>query len=192
MKPILQKNLFTALSLLPFSLADVRADTFRIDERHTFPSFEISHLGFSTQRGRFDKTSGTVTLDAERKTGSVQISLEAASIDTGLPELEDKLRSGDFFNTAQYPTITYQADTVEYLGDKPTRVIGNLSLLGVTRPLTLTIEHYQCGFHPLYLKTVCGVDASGTLKRSEFGMKAFLPMIGDDVKIIIQAEGFKQ
>lgn len=180
------------LFTLPWLVGAAYADTFSLDERHTFPGFEISHLGYSTQRGRFDKTSGSVTLDAERKTGSVQISIEAASIDTGLGELEDKLRSSDFFNSSQYPTITYQADTVEFLGDKPYRIPGRLTLLGITRPVTLSIDHYQCGFHPLYLKTVCGVDASGSLKRSDFGMKAFLPLVGDEVRLVIQAEGFKQ
>jgi len=186
------KTLSILLSTLPWVIGAAHADSFRIDERHTFPGFEISHLGFSTQRGRFDKTSGSVTLDADRKTGSVQVTIDAASIDTGLSELEDKLRSSDFFNTAQYPTITYQADSVEFLGDKPYRIPGQLTLLGITRPLTLSIDHYQCGFHPLYLKTVCGVDASGTLKRSDFGMNAFLPLVGDEVRIVIQVEGFKQ
>ncbi|MGI9211784.1 MAG: YceI family protein, partial [Methylococcaceae bacterium] len=151
------------LPLCPLIMGVARADTFILDERHTFPSFEVSHLGFSTQRGRFDKTTGSVLLDTERKTGSMQVTIHSASIDTGLTELEDKLRSTDFFNTAQFPEISYQADKIEFVGDQPKTVSGNLTLLGVTRPLILTIDHYQCGFHPIYLKTVCGVDVSGTL-----------------------------
>lgn len=189
----LVKNVFSIILPLFSALVSVaQADSFILDERHTFPSFEVSHLGFSTQRGRFDKTSGSVRLDTDTKTGSVQVSIQSASIDTGLAELEDKLRSSDFFNTAQYPEITYQSDRIEFTGDQPKTVFGNLTLLGITRPLILTIDQYQCGFHPIYLKTVCGVNVSGTLKRSDFGMKAFLPMIGDEVRLLIQAEAFRQ
>ncbi len=186
------KKLLTSILLLTGCGIDAMADTYTIDERHTFPGFEISHLGFSTQRGRFDKTSGTVTLDTDKKTGTVQITIDAKSIDTGLPALEDKLRSAEFFNTDQYPTISYRSDIVEYAGEEPYKVRGELTLLGVTKPLTLTIDHYHCGLHPMYMKTVCGINATGLIKRSEFGMNSFLPMIGDDVKIVIQAEGFRQ
>ena len=178
--------------LLAAGIGESLADTYQIDERHTFPAFEISHLGFSVQRGRFNKTSGTVMLDSEKKSGSVAVNIDANSIDTGLSELEEKLKSDDFFNVKTFPVITYHSDSVEFSGEQPVRVMGALTLLGVTRPLNLSIEHYLCGFHPIYMKTVCGINATGTLKRSDFGMTAFSPLIGDEVKIVVQAEGFRQ
>ena len=170
----------------------VSADSFVIDERHTFPSFEISHIGFSTQRGRFDKTTGTVSLDTEKRTGSIRIVIDAGSIDTGLQELEDRLKKDDFFNTANYPTVTYNADKVFFEGEKPVRAEGELTLLGVVKPLSLNIGHFHCGTHPISKKEVCGADATATIKRSDFGMSAFLPVVGDEVKILVQVEGFKQ
>lgn len=168
------------------------ADQFVIDPRHTFPSFEISHIGFSTQRGRFDKTTGTISLDTKNKTGQINISIEANSIDTGLAELEDRLKKDDFFNTGKYPTITYVADTLIFDGEKPVRADGKLTLLGITKPVSLDIGHFQCGIHPINKKSVCGADAVGQIKRSDFGMTAFLPAVGDEVKLFIQVEGFKE
>lgn len=168
------------------------ADQFVIDPRHTFPSFEISHIGFSTQRGRFDNTTGTISLDTKNKTGQINISIEANSIDTGLAELEDRLKKEDFFNTGKYPTITYISDTLIFDGEKPTRADGKLTLLGITKPVSLDIRHFQCGIHPISKKSVCGADAVGQIKRSDFGMTAFLPAVGDEVKLFIQVEGFKE
>jgi polyisoprenoid-binding protein YceI len=167
------------------------ADSFTIDERHTFPSFEISHIGFSTQRGRFDKTTGNIQLDALKKTGGIHVVIDADSIDTGLTELEERLKKDDFFNTAKYPTITYDADRIAFEGDKPVRAEGTLTLLGVSKPVALAIGHFHCGVHPISKKNVCGADAAGTIRRSDFGMNAFLPAVGDEVKLLIQVEGFK-
>ena len=186
-RPSLRPAVF--LLALP-SLAS--ADAFTIDPRHTFPSFEVSHIGFSTQRGRFDKTSGTIVLDPGKKTGAIHVVIDADSIDTGLAELEERLKKEDFFNTAKYPSITYEADRLVFEGDKPVRAEGTLTLRGVSRPLNLEIRHFQCGVHPISRKDVCGADAAGTIKRSEFGVNAFLPAIGDEVKILIQVEGFKE
>jgi polyisoprenoid-binding protein YceI len=179
-----------AAALLAFPLL-AAADSFIIDERHTFPSFEISHIGFSTQRGRFDKTTGKVQIDTQKKTGSIRIAIDANSIDTGLPELEDRLKKEDFFNTAKFPTINYEADKLVFDGDKPVKAEGTLTLLGVGKPVALDIRHFHCGVHPISKKNVCGADAVGAIKRSDFGMNAFLPAVGDEVKILIQVEGFK-
>lgn len=180
----------TAVFLLTFPIL-ATADSFTIDERHTFPSFEVSHIGFSTQRGRFDKTSGNITLDPEKKTGAIHVIIDANSIDTGLAELEERLKKEDFFNTAKHPAITYEADRIVFEGGKPVRAEGTLTLLGVSRPVDLEIRHFHCGVHPISRKNVCGADAAGTIKRSDFGLNAFLPAIGDEVRILIQVEGFK-
>lgn len=187
-KNAISPTLAAALLAIPVLAA---ADSYTIDERHTFPSFEISHIGFSTQRGRFDKTTGKIQLDAQKKTGSIDIAIDANSIDTGLAELEDKLRKEEFFNTAKYPTITYKSDRLVFDGDRPAKAEGTLTLLGVSKPVALDIRHFRCAVHPINKKNVCGADAVGSIKRSDFGMNAFLPAVGDDVKILIQVEAFR-
>jgi len=167
------------------------ADSYTIDSRHTFPSFEVSHIGFSTQRGRFDQTSGKISLDEKAKKGSIEVNIVADSIDTGLKELEDKLKSAEFFNTAQFPSISFKSDQLKFSGNAPVAAEGSLTLLGVEKPLKLTIDHFHCGVHPMNKRTVCGADASGVIKRSDFGLKAFIPAVGDEVTIKIQVEAFK-
>lgn len=182
-------SLATALCL---SLAgNAMAETYTIDSKHTFPSFEVSHIGFSTQRGRFDRSSGKISLDEKAKTGSIEVTIEADSIDTGLKDLEDKLKSAEFFNSAKHPAITFKSEKLEFSGETPVAAEGSLTLLGVSKPLRLSIDHFHCGVHPINKRNVCGADASGLIKRSDFGLSAFLPAIGDEVKIKIQVEAFK-
>lgn len=174
----------------PTPIATV-SESFTIDERHTFPSFEISHLGFSTQRGRFNKTHGKISLNSQAKSGAIHVVIDADSVDTGLAELEDRLKKEDFFNTAKYPTITYDSDKIVFEGQRPVRAEGLLTLLGTAKPVNLEIRSFQCGVHPINKKNVCGADAVASIRRSDFGMTAFLPMIGDEVRILLQVEGFK-
>jgi polyisoprenoid-binding protein YceI len=185
----IRHTLCTATLVLAFA-GNGMAETYTLDSKHTFPSFEISHIGFSTQRGRFDLTSGTVKLDARNETGSIHVNIDANSIDTGLPELEAKLRDADFFNTAKFPFITFDSNKIKFTGDKPIAAEGTLTLLGISKPVLLTIEHFRCGVHPVSRRNVCGADASGLIKRSDFGMKALLPMVADEVRLIIQVEAF--
>ncbi len=167
------------------------AESYTIDPRHTHPSYEISHFGWSTQRGRFDNVTGTISLDRAAQTGSVEVSIDASSINTGVGKLDEHLRSADFFNVAKYPSITFRAARIEFNGDAPTSVLGEITILGVTRPTTLTITHFACGLHPIFRKYVCGAEAGTTIKRSEFGMTKYLPALGDDVKLLVNVEAFK-
>ena len=166
------------------------AESYTIDSKHTFPSFEISHLGFSTQRGRFDNTIGKITLKPKSEWGHIEVSIDANSIDTGLPELEAKLKEADFFNTAKFPSINFDSKSVKFVGETPIATEGTLTMLGISKPLRLTIENFHCGIHPISNRKICGADASGLIKRSDYGMTAFLPMIGDEVKLKIQVEAF--
>ena len=165
--------------------------SYTIDSRHTFPSFEVSHIGFSTQRGRFDQTEGKIVLNPAERTGAIHISIAADSIDTGLTELENRLKEKDAFNSAQFPVIRYDAEKLVFEGDKPVRADGTLNFLGVSKPVVLEIGHFHCGEHPIYKRHVCGADATTRIKRSEFGMNAFLPAISDEVRILIQVEAFR-
>ena len=168
------------------------ADNYKIDERHTFPSFEISHLGFSIQRGRFNKTSGTIVLDAADQSGSIDISIDAASIDTGLAELEKHLQGEDFFDTAKYPAITFKSKSLRFDGDKLTGADGDFTLLGVTKPVRLKIDQFNCGRHPMTKVAMCGANATAKIKRSDFGMTKYVPAVGDEVTIAIQVEAIRE
>jgi polyisoprenoid-binding protein YceI len=188
---MLNRNALVILLAATLPLAAHAADSYTIDPPHTFPRFKINHLGFSTMEGRFDKSSGKITLDRAAKTGTVEITTETASVSTGFAKRDDHLRSPDFFNAAEYPSITFKSTAVKFKGDKPASVEGNLTMLGVTKPLTLTIDEFNCGANPMNKKEECGAAASAQIKRSDFGMKFALPAIGDDVKLVFEVEAIK-
>ena len=167
------------------------ADSYSIDPRHTYPVFEVSHLGFSTQRGRFDKVSGKIALDPAAGTGKIDVSIDVNSLDMGFAEWNEHLLDAKFFNAKQYPTMTFSADKFGFQDGKPYSASGTLTLLGVTKPVTLTIGRFNCGFHPMLRKEMCGADVSTSLKRSDFGMSAFVPAVGDDIRINIAVEAYK-
>ncbi|MDF1581837.1 MAG: YceI family protein [Methyloprofundus sp.] len=185
-----QGILWLALSVLA-STPVLAVDSYTIDSRHTFPSFEINHLGFSMQRGRFNQSSGTIQLDPEAGTGSMQIIVDAASIDTGLEELEAHLRGEDFFDTARYPKIVFSSNTLHFKEQQLVAVEGQLTLHGVTKPVTLTVDYFYCGINLRSLKNVCGANALATIKRSDFAVDKYAPLLADEVKIIIQVEAIK-
>jgi polyisoprenoid-binding protein YceI len=167
------------------------ADSYTVDPRHTWPQYEIMHLGFSTQRGRFNETAGKIMLDRAAKTGSVSIVIKTASLDSGFEKWDEHLKSEDFFNAAKHPEMTFNADKIVFDGDKPASIPGQFTLLGVTRPVTLTVTYFACGPHPVNKKDMCGADANATIKRSEFGMTKYLPAVGDEVRLVINVEAFK-
>jgi polyisoprenoid-binding protein YceI len=188
----MHKSIFAILAVsVALPLSAVAADSYTVDPNHTFPHFQINHLGFSTMHGRFDKTSGTITLDSAAKTGSVDISIETASISTGYVKRDEHLKSPDFFNAAEFPAITYKSTAMHYKGDTPASVDGNLTISGVTKPVTLTIDAFNCGANPMNKKEECGAAASAQIKRSDFGVKYGLPNIGDDVKLEFEIEAIK-
>jgi polyisoprenoid-binding protein YceI len=178
-----------ASAIVPPALA--ATESYTIDPKHTLPSFEINHLGFSTQRGRFNGTSGAITLDREAKRGTVLVTIDTGSVDTGVAKLEEHLRGEDFFNIAKFPAMTFKSNTLKFSGDTPVAADGELTLLGVTKPVTLTITSFRCAQHPIAKKEACGADATATIKRSDFGMKYALPAVGDEVKLVINVEAFK-
>jgi len=170
------------------ALPAAAADSYTVDPAHTYPYFEINHLGFSTMRGRFGASSGKITLDPAAKSGSIDIVIDAASIDTGHAKRDTHLKSDEFFNVAKYPSLNYKATRLKFSGDKLTEADGELTLLGVTKPVTLAVNAFHCGPHPMTKKPMCGANATATIKRSEFGMNAYVPAVGDEVKIVIEVE----
>lgn len=169
------------------------ADTYKIDPSHTYPSFEADHMGgLSTWRGKFDKTDGTIVVDRAAKSGTVDITIDTTTIDFGHAKMNDHAKSPDIFDTAKFPTATYKGKLV-FKGDVPTSVNGELTLHGVTKPVTLAINKFKCIQHPMLKREVCGADASATFKRSDFGV-SYGEQYGfnQEVKLAIQVEAIKQ
>jgi polyisoprenoid-binding protein YceI len=183
------KKLLIALAFLGLPVAAV-ADSYTLDPTHTYPNFTISHLGFSTMHGRFGKTSGKLTMDRAKGTGSVEVVIDVASIDTGFKKRDDHLRSPDFFNAVEFPEITFKSTKVTFAG-KGAKVEGDLVIKGVSKPVTLDVASINCGVHPFNKKDVCGFDATTTIKRSDFGITYGVPAIGDEVKLAIEVEAIK-
>jgi polyisoprenoid-binding protein YceI len=183
------KHALIVLGMLVASVGAM-ADSYTIDPEHTYPNFTVSHLGFSTLHGRFGKTSGKLTLDREGNTSSVEVIIDAASLDTGFDKRDKHLRSPDFFNVVEFPEITFKSTKVRLQG-KGAVVEGDLTIKGVTRPVTLNVASINCGVHPFNKKQVCGFDAEATIKRSDFGIEYALPAVGDEVGLEIEIEAFK-
>lgn len=169
------------------------ADTYKIDPSHTYPSFEADHFGgLSVWRGKFDKTEGTIVVDRVGKTGTVDITIDATSLDFGHAKMNEHAKGADMFDVAKYPTATYKGKLV-FKGDVPASVNGELTLHGVTKPVTLTINQFKCIQHPMLKKEVCGADASATFNRADFGVDYGVKMgFKPEVKLAIQVEGVKQ
>lgn len=193
MKQLVSSSLF-AMILGMGCITPVQAapEKYVIDNSHTYPYFEITHLGWSTTRGLFHKTTGTATLDFAAKKGSVEVVIDANSLDTAFAKRDDHLRSEDFFDVAKYPTITYKADQIEFDGDLPAKAKGQLTLRGVTKPVTLTFSRFKCGEHPVAKKRYCGADATATIKRSDFGISAYQGAVGEEVKLSIAVEAARE
>ena len=173
-------------------------ESYAIDPNHSYAYFEVEHLGVSHQRGRFDRTSGKFTLDHAAKSGSIELNIETASVSTGdnvkgnRPRtLDDHLRTADFFNVAEFPRMTFKSTGVKFAGDNPAEITGNLTIIGVTKPVTLKVERWVCKDNPMSKKPMCGGNASAVLKRTDFGMKYGVPAIGDEVRLWVSVEGYK-
>ncbi len=184
-------------STIPFA-AVAAPESYTLDPYHTYPNFEVNHLGYSKMRGRFDKSAGKFTIDRAAKTGTIDLTVQTTSITTGDNDKgnrprarDDHLRSADFFNVVEFPTMTYKAATVKFSGDNVSSVEGNLTLLGVSKPLVLAVDNWKCGPHPVSKKEMCGANAHGTFKRSDFGMKYGIPAVGDEITLWVELEAYK-
>lgn len=179
-------------ALLTLALAgSAQAAVYKMDPAHTYPQFEIRHLVFSTLHGQFNQTRGSITMDRKKGLGSVETTIDVNSLDTGDAARDKDLKSPLFFDAAKYPTMTYQSTKVIFHGRDRATVEGDLTLHGVTRPVALRVTRIHCGVSPIIKKEVCGFDAVGELKRSDFGMKAYLPAIPDKVRLIINTDAVK-
>jgi polyisoprenoid-binding protein YceI len=186
-------RLATLSALAVFAIsAQAAPETYVIDNNHTFPLFTYSHFGYSIQTHKFNKTSGTVVLDRAAKTGSANIVIDATSINTGIPLFNEHLQDADFFDTAKYPTITFKGSKMKFRGSEPVSLSGDLTIKGVTEPVTLTITHFKCMPHPMMKVEACGANAITEIKRSAFNMGKYVPNVSDEVTLTVSIEALKQ
>ncbi len=170
-----------------------QANTYSVDPTHTFVTFEASHFGTSTLRGRFDRKEGSVTFDRAGKTGKAEITIDLASVSTGVAPLDAQLKGRDFFNAAETPTARFVADRFAFSGDKVSEVAGSLTLLGKTLPVTLKATRFDCYANPLFRREVCGGDFETTITRSQWGMAYGLGFgLPDSIRLLVQVEAVKQ
>lgn len=173
--------------------AHAEVATYNIDPTHTFVTFEVSHFGTSTNRGRFDKKEGTVQLDKAAKAGKVDLTLETTSINTGTSAFDKHLQSDNFFNSASFPTAKFVANSLSFSGEKVSAVTGQLTLLGKTMPVALKATNFNCYINPMLKREVCGGDFETTIQRSQWGMDWGISLgIPDAVKLAVQVEAVKQ
>lgn len=184
------------LGLLPAIAA--ANEGYTIDPYHTIPHFTLEYHGFGTFTGRFDRTSGKFMVDRAARKGALEFNIETASLTTGdndrgsRPRSRDEhLRSVDFFNVAEFPRMTFRSSDVRFNGDTPAEIDGQLTLLGVTKPVTFKVDRWVCKDHAVYKKPACGGNVSAVIKRSEFGMKYGIPSISDEVKLSTLFLGFR-
>ncbi len=178
-------TLLLALAALP---AAAQTETYTIDPRHTFPQYEINHFGFSLQRGRFDRSQGTIQLDLAAHRGSAEVTIDTRSISTGVPKLDQNLQGEEFFKSARYPQMTFKSDEFTFDGDNLASAAGELTIAGVTRPVTFKVNYFHCGLQAPAKRKACGADLEAHIKRSEFGIKWGLPGLGDDVTLRVNTE----
>jgi len=190
------KRHLAAFAVSSFLVAPVfAADSYTIDPEYTAANFEIGHLGFTTQRGRFNKTSGKVTLDITAKKGSVDFTIDTTSLDMGSAPWSKSwvahLSDEGLFNVKQFPTMSFKSDKLIFEGNKVVAAEGQFTMLGVTKPLKVEVKGFQCGANPMNKKPMCGGDVTAVLKRSDFGMTKYIPAVGDEVKTSVPVEAYK-
>ena len=181
---------FAAAAAIPVAAQEV----YVLEPVHSQASFEARHIGFGSQRGSFGKATGKVTLDRAAKTGTVDITIDATSIRTFDARLDAIVKGDRFFNVEKFPTLTFKSSEVKFDGDRVVRVDGELTMVGVTKPVSLQVADFRCGENPFNKKPMCGGDATATIKRSEWGMTNGLNIANpsDEIKLLIPVEAYKE
>jgi polyisoprenoid-binding protein YceI len=176
------------MSLAVATAAFSAPTTFTSDANHTFVRFSYNHLGFSTQESRFNKVNATVTYDPAAKSAAADVTIDAKSVDTGSDLFNGHIQGADYLDTAQFPTASFKSTSIKFDGDKPVSIKGNVTIKGVTKPVSLTVTSFKHGTN-MQKKDAIGADATGTVKRSDFNMGKAVPLVSDEVtlEIVIEA-----
>lgn len=193
----LGQRVFSAILALGFfgvfaPAAQAEAVKYIIEKPHSQVVFKVNHLGFSHSIGKFLKFDGTVTFDqAQPAASATEVTIDTASIELNDQKWNDHMKSADFFNVEKFPAMTFKSTGIEVTGEKTANIKGDLTILGVTRPVVLATTFNQAGKHPMSGKNGVGFSAVTAIKRSDFGMNYGLPMVGDDVEIMIEVEAYE-
>ena len=186
-------SLFAVAAATVMTAGAAQAATYAIDPTHTFVTFEISHFGATTNRGRFDKKQGSVEFDRAAKTGKVDITIDTTSINTGTAPFDGHLKSAEILNVAAHPTARFVSDKFVFEGDKVKEVTGQFTLMGKTHPVTLKATKFNCYMSPMIKREVCGGDFEATIKRSQWGASYGINYgFSDDMRLVVQVEAVKQ
>ncbi|MCK9238496.1 YceI family protein [Thiopseudomonas acetoxidans] len=188
------KNILTPVLLAIISSTAAYADTYKLDPDHSNARFAIGHFGTSTNHGGFYNLTGDITVDPQRGTGQLKVIIPVASVNTGNQQFNEHLKNADLFNVEQFPTMTFASTEWNYVDGMPQQVTGDLSLLGVSHPVTLTATQFNCYQSPMFDgATVCGGDFEAVIDRSQWGMDYLVELgIPKEVKLSIQVEAVKQ
>ncbi len=187
------KKSLLLLSLLTVACtAGAAPETYVLESNHSKPRFSYNHLGYSTQLSRFDKATGKIVIDKTAKTGSVDVTIDMTSVNTGYALFNEHIQAEDLFDTAKYPTATFKSSKVNFKDDKVASVDGMLTIKGISKPVTLTVTSFMCMPHPMAKKDACGANATVVVKRSDFNMSKHVPYVSDEVTIDLPAEAIKE
>lgn len=183
------KKLLLSLALIAgFAQTTLATQIYNLDPHHSYVEYHIDHMGFSNQTGKWF-VNGQLALDKKNiQNSSVNVTIPVGNVVTGIPELDKHLKTADFFDIAKYPTATFKSTKVTPVTNNKFNVEGNLTLHGVTKPVTLIVTQNKTGIHPMFKTEVIGFSAVATIKRADFGINTYLPMIGNEIKLNIEAE----
>lgn len=184
------KRQLCAALFLGILAAPAFADTYTIDPLFTIPAFEVGHLGFTTQSGRFNQVAGTISIDFAAKKGSVDLTIYTSSIDMGSPAWSAHLMSEGLFNVDKFPTMTFRSQHLEFNGNKVVGADGEFTMLGVTKPLHVTVSGFHCKAAEKK-KSVCGAEVTAKLKRSDFGLTKYIPDVSDEISVRVPIEAYE-
>lgn len=181
------------LILLYFYVANATSsEIFKADEEHTFVSLSYNHMGFSTQTIRFDKVSGTITLDPKTQSGKLDVVIDMRSINTGSAVFNDHIQEDDLFASNKFPTASFKSDRIVFNQDVITSLIGELTIKGISKPVELKVNQFSCGRNFLTFKYTCGANAIALIHRSDFNLGKYTPLVGDAVTIQIVIEATQE
>jgi polyisoprenoid-binding protein YceI len=182
------KKTLAAVIASSFCVTAQAAETYVVDTNHTHATFAFQHLGFSTFHGKIPAQGGTVTLDPAQKTGTIEVVFDVKGIVTGVPKFDDHLRGKDFFLVEQHPTATFRSNRITFDGDAPAGVAGELTIKGITKPVTLDVTSFKCAPHPMMKVPACGANATAKIKRSDYGMTYAMPAVPDEIELVVEIE----
>ena len=185
--------LYISVLLLALVTSSIQAaEIYITDPEHTFVSFSYKHLGYSIQTSRFDKVSGTITINDQMDGGTVDVAIETGSVSTGSDTFNKLLRTEDYFNSEKFPVAKFTSDKLIFNNQAITSLSGELTIKGITKPIDLEVSNFACSRNFITLKYMCGANAGAKLSRSEFDLGKYVPFVGDDISLNIVIEASKE